>query len=339
MSAPPKASTSAPDHRSGFIALAGRPNVGKSTLLNRLLGQKIAIVSPKPQTTRNRITGIRTRPDAQIVYVDTPGLHSPSGKLGQFMAATAAQALEDVDGVVFVAEATEPSPALDGSALAALEGAGAPVLLALNKVDLVPDKRRLLPLLGAYAERFPFRELIPISATDGTGVDRLEAAILALLPAGPAFYPPDQLTDQPETFFAAETIREKLFLLTRQEVPYAAAVRVEELVEREGGRLSEAGSSRGRPARSAAVPRGPSKEDAPPLRLYIRAVIFVEQPSQKAIVIGQGGAMLKRIGQAARRELEAFFGVPVFLDLWVQVRKHWRRDAAALREFGYRLTS
>ena len=310
MSAPPPASTSSPDHRSGFVAIVGRPNVGKSTLLNRLLGQKIAIVSPKPQTTRNRITGIRSRPDSQIVYVDTPGLHPSRGKLGEFMAAIAAQALEEVDAVVFVTEATAGGVALDESALAALAEVEAPVLLALNKVDLVADKRRILPLLEAYAARYPFRELIPISASSGEGVDRVERAILALLPAGPAFYPPDQLTDQPETFFVAETIREQLFLLTHQEVPYAAAVRVEELVEREGGS-----------------------------RLYIRAVIFVEQPSQKAIVIGEGGAMLKRIGQAARRELEAFFGVPVYLDLWVQVRRHWRRNEAALREFGYRLTS
>jgi GTP-binding protein Era len=310
MSAPPPASTSSPDHRSGFVAIVGRPNVGKSTLLNRLLGQKIAIVSPKPQTTRNRITGIRSRPDSQIVYVDTPGLHPSRGKLGEFMAAIAAQALEEVDAVVFVTEATAGGVALDESALAALAEVEAPVLLALNKVDLVADKRRILPLLEAYAARYPFRELIPLSASRGEGVDRVERAILALLPAGPAFYPPDQLTDQPETFFVAETIREQLFLLTHQEVPYAAAVRVEELVEREGGS-----------------------------RLYIRAVIFVEQPSQKAIVIGEGGAMLKRIGQAARRELEAFFGVPVYLDLWVQVRRHWRRNEAALREFGYRLTS
>ena len=298
------------DHKSGFVAIVGRPNVGKSTLLNRLLGQKIAIVSPKPQTTRNRITGIRTRPDSQIVYVDTPGLHQPRGKLGEFMAATAARALEGVDAVVFVTEATAGGVALDEAALAALAEVEAPVLLALNKVDLVADKRRILPRLEAYAARYPFRELIPISASTGQSVDRLEAAILALLPAGPAFYPRDQLTDQPETFFVAETIREQLFLLTHQEVPYAAAVRVQELVEREGGN-----------------------------RLYIRAVIFVEQPSQKAIVIGEGGAMLKRIGQAARRELEAFFGVPVYLDLWVQVRRHWRRNEAALREFGYRLTS
>jgi GTPase len=288
----------------------GRPNVGKSTLLNHLLGQKVAIVSPRPQTTRNRITGIRTWPDAQVVYVDTPGLHAPRGKLGEFMAATIAQALEEVDGVVFVAEASESPGALNEPALAALGAVTAPVLLALNKIDLVADKRRLLPLIAAYTARVPFREVVPMSAATGEGVERLESAIRGLLPPGPAFYPPDQLTDQPETFYVAETVREKIFLLTRQEVPYATAVRVEELAERDGGR-----------------------------RLYARAVIFVEQPSQKAIVIGEGGAMLKRIGQAARRELEAFFGVPVFLELWVQVRRHWRRDEAALRELGYRLTS
>jgi GTP-binding protein Era len=310
MTAPPQPSTSPPDHRSGFVAIIGRPNVGKSTLLNRLLGQKVAIVSAKPETTRNRIIGIRTRSGTQVVYVDTPGLHPPRGQLGQFMAATVVQALEAVDGVVFVAEATEDPARLDDVALGALRAVEAPVLLALNKVDRVRDKGRLLPLLEAYATRYPFRELIPLSALNGTGVDRLEHAILGLLAPGPAFYPADRVTDQPETFFVAETIREKLFHATREEVPYASAVRVEELVER-----GAAG------------------------RLLIRAVIFVEQPSQKTIVVGAGGAMVKRIGQAARRELEAFFGVPVYLDLWVQVRKHWRRDAEALRELGYRLTS
>jgi GTPase len=297
-------------HRSGFVAIVGRPNVGKSTLLNRLLGQKVAIVSPKPQTTRNRIIGIRTRSDSQIVYVDTPGLHPAHGKLGAFMAATAAQALEEVDAVLFVTEARAGAVELDAGALGSLEAVTAPVLLVLNKVDLVPDKRRLLPLLQAYAARYAFRELFPISAGTGTGVDALAAAVLDLLPAGPAFYPADQLTDQPETFFVAETVREQLFLHTRQEIPYVAAVRVEELAEREHGG-----------------------------RLYVRAVIYVEQASQKAIVIGAAGSMLKRIGQAARRELEAFFGVPVYLALRVHVRREWRRNDAALRELGYRLTS
>jgi GTP-binding protein Era len=312
MSVPPPPSTSTPEHRSGFVSLVGRPNVGKSTLLNRLLGQKIAIVSPKPQTTRNRIRGVRTLADAQIVYVDTPGLHPPRGPLGRFMAAATAEALEGVDVVVFVADAAVGRPEADQAALTALgdAGAGPPVLLALNKIDLVRERARLLPLLDGYRERYPFQELIPLSAVRGDGVERLEAAVLARLRPGPAFYPAETVTDQPETFFVAETIREKLFLATRQEVPYASAVRVEEMADR-----------------SAAGP------------LYIRAVVFVEQPSQKAIVIGERGARLKHIGQGARRELEAFFGVRVYLDLWVQVRPDWRRDVRALGELGYQRTS
>jgi len=310
MSAPPERSTSAPESRAGFASLIGRPNVGKSTLFNRLLGQKLAIVSAKPQTTRNRIRGIRTRPEGQVVYVDTPGLHPPRGKLGRFLASTVTQALEEVDVVILVADAAAPVEPAAGETFQALRSVTAPVVLALNKVDLVPAKARLLPRLEAWATRHPFRALVPISAKNGTGVERLEAVTLELLPVGPALYPSDTVTDQPETFFVAETIREKLFLATRQEVPYACAVRVEELVE-----------------------RGP---DAP---LYIRGEIFVERDSQKAIVIGEGGAMLKRVGQAARRELEAFFGVRVFLDLRVRVRRDWRQDDRALRELGYQRTS
>jgi GTP-binding protein Era len=310
MSGPPAHSTLAPEHRAGFASLIGRPNVGKSTLFNRLLGQKLAIVSPKPQTTRNRIRGIRTRPEGQVIYVDTPGLHPPRGKLGRFLASTVTQALEEVDVVILVADALAPVDAKAAEAFQALQPVTAPVVLALNKVDLVPDKGRLLPRLEAYAARYPFRALVPISAKDGTGVDRLEAVTLEFLSVGPALYPADTVTDQPETFFVAETIREKLFLTMRQEVPYACAVRAEEIVE-----------------------RGP---DTP---LYIRGEIFVERPSQKAIVIGEGGAMLKRVGQAARRELEAFFGVRVFLDLRVRVRTDWRQDDRALRELGYQRTS
>jgi GTP-binding protein Era len=310
MSAPPEPSTSAPDHRAGFASLIGRPNVGKSTLFNRLLGQKLAIVTPKPQTTRNRIRGIRTRPAGQIIYVDTPGLHPPRGKLGRFLASTVKQALQEVDVVILVADATAPVDASTEEAFQALRSVTAPVVLALNKIDLVPAKTKLLPRLETYAARHPFRALVPISAKTGTGVDRLEAVALGLLPVGPALYPADTVTDQPETFFVAETIREKLFLAMRQEVPYACAVRAEEVVE-----------------------RGP---DAP---LYIRGEIFVERQSQKAIVIGEGGAMLKRVGQAARRELEAFFGVRVFLDLRVRVRRDWRQDDRALRELGFQRTS
>jgi GTP-binding protein Era len=310
MSVPPEHSTSSPEHRAGFASLIGRPNVGKSTLFNRLLGQKLAIISPKPQTTRNRIRGIRTRPEGQIVYVDTPGLHPPRGKLGQFLASTVKQALEEVDIVILVADATAPVESATGETFQALRTVAAPVVLALNKVDLVPDKSRLLPRLEAYAARHPFRALVPISAKTGAGVARLESAALELLPAGPALYPAETVTDQPETLFVAETVREKLFLAMRQEVPYACAVRVEEAVE-----------------------RGP---EAP---LYIRGEIFVERDSQKAIVIGEGGAMLKKVGQAARRELEAFFGVRVFLDLRVRVRRDWRENDRALRELGYQRTS
>jgi GTP-binding protein Era len=288
----------------------GRPNVGKSTLLNRLLGQKLAIVSAKPQTTRNRIRGIRTRPEGQIIYVDTPGLHPPRGKLGRFLASTVAQAMEDVDVVVLVGDAMAPVPPPAAAVFEVLRAVAAPVVLALNKIDLVPDKARLLPALDVYATRCPFRALVPISALDGTGVDRFEEVILGLLPTGPALYPPDTVTDQPETFFVAETIREKLFLVMRQEVPYACAVRVGELAERGA--------------------EGP---------LYIRGEIFVERASQKAIVIGEGGAALKRVGQAARKDLEAFFGVRVFLDLRVRVRRDWRQDDRVLRELGYQLTS
>jgi GTP-binding protein Era len=310
MSDLPAPSTSAPDHRAGFASLIGRPNVGKSTLLNRLLGQKLAIVSPKPQTTRNRIRGIRTQPAGQVVYVDTPGLHPPRGKLGRFMASTVAQAIEDVDVVVLVADATARVDPAGADVFQTLQSVTAPVVLALNKVDLVADKAALLPSLQAYADRYPFRALVPISASTGTGVARFDEVVLGLLPPGPPLYPADTVTDQPETFFVAETIREKLLLTLRQEVPYACAVRVEEITERGG--------------------------DAP---LYIRAEIFVERASQKAIVIGQAGSALKRIGQAARRELEAFFGIRVFLDLRVRVRRDWREDDRALRELGYQLTS
>jgi GTP-binding protein Era len=310
MSAPPQPSTSAPDHRAGFVCLIGRPNVGKSTLLNRLLGQKLAIVSPKPQTTRNRIRGIRTRPEGQIIYVDTPGLHPPRGKLGRLLASTVTQAMEDVDVVVLVGDATARVDPPAAGVFQALHAVTAPVVLALNKVDLVVDKTKLLPGLEAYAARYPFRALVPISARDGSGVDRFEEVILGLLPAGPPLYPPGTVTDQPETFFVAETIREKLLLTLRQEVPYACAVRVDEVTER--------GS------------------DGP---LYIQGEIFVERMSQKGIVIGEGGAALKRVGQAARTELEAFFGVRVYLDLRVRVRQDWRQDDRALRELGYQLTS
>ena len=298
-----------PPFRAGFASLVGRPNAGKSTLLNRLCGEKLAIVSPRPQTTRNRITGIKNLPGAQVVFVDTPGLHEPSGRLGQFMARTVERALEDVDVVCLVVDAAAGRGPNAGT-LELLERIQAPVFCCLNKADLVRPREGLLPLIATWQAAHRFREILPISATDGTNCDRLFDRIVETLPAHPAFFPTDTLTDQPETFYVAEVIREQIFHLTREEVPYATAVRVEELVERER-----------------------------PECIYIRASIFVEQESQKAILIGRGGSMLKRIGTAARRELEAFFGVKVFLQLSVAVRRAWRKDERALREFGFMLTS
>ena len=294
--------------RAGFVSLVGRPNSGKSTLLNRLVGEKLAIVSPRPQTTRNRITGIRNMPGAQIVFVDTPGLHAPTGKLGAFMRQTVERALEDVDLVCVVADVTEPRHP-DPEILEMLGRHRGPAYCVLNKTDRLRERARLLPLIDAWAVG-PFREIVPISALDGTNCDRLLRLIVEALPAHPAFFPPDATSDQPETFYVAEMIREKIFLLTHEEIPYAVAVRVEELTER-----------------------------AAPEALYIRATIFVERDSQKGILIGQAGSMLKRIGTAARRELEAFFGIKVYLALTVRVRPQWRKDDRALREFGFLRTS
>jgi GTPase len=295
--------------KSGFVSLLGRPNAGKSTLLNRLVGEKLAIVSPRPQTTRNRITGILHRPDAQVVFVDTPGLHAGGGKLGEFMLRTAQRAVEDVDVVCLVVDATDRSGP-DDLVLAPLRQYAGPTVCALNKVDLIRPKSALLPKLERWRAAHPFAELVPIAAVDGTNCDRLLDILVGALPEHPPFFPADATSDQPETFWVAEVVREQLFHFTHQEIPYAAAVRVEELTER-----------------------------AEPERLYIRATIFVEQDSQKGIVIGKGGAMLKRVGTEARRQLEAFFGIGVFLDLHVQVRRNWRKDDRALREFGFRLTS
>jgi GTPase len=295
--------------KAGFVSLLGKPNAGKSTLLNRLVGQKLAIVSPRPQTTRNRITGILQQPDAQIVFVDTPGLHTGGGKLGEFMLQTAQRAVEDVDVVCLVVDATERSGP-DDLVLAPLRKYGGVTVCVVNKIDLLRSRAALLPLLERWQAAYPFRELIPISATDGTNCDRLLEVMRAALPEHPPFFPTDATSDQPETFWVAEVVREQIFHFTHQDVPYATAVRVEELTER-----------------------------ADPERLYIRATIFVEQDSQKGILIGKGGGMLKRIGTQARRQLEAFFGIKVFLELHVQVRRNWRKDERALREFGFRLTS
>ena len=295
--------------RAGFVSLIGRPNAGKSTLLNRLVGEKLSIVSARPQTTRNRITGIKNLPHAQVIFVDTPGLHPAAGKLGHFMLTTARRSVEDVDVVCLVVDAPEGDDPGE-IVLDPLRRYAGPVFCVLNKVDRVRPKSRMLPLIETWQRGYAFAEIIPVSATEGTNCDRLLDLIVRRLPEHPPFFPLDATSDQPETFFVAEMIREKVFHLTREEVPYAVAVRVEELTERE------------RPA-----------------CIYARATIFVEQDSQKGILIGKGGAMLKQIGTAARRDLEAFFGIKVFLQSTVEVRRHWRRDERALREFGFRLTS
>ena len=295
--------------KSGFVALIGRPNAGKSTLLNRLVGEKLSIVSARPQTTRNRITGIRTTPDAQVIFVDTPGLHVGRGQLGEFMQRTAERAAEEVDCVCLVVDASAREDGND-VVLLPLQRFPGPVFCALNKVDRVRPKSRLLPIIERWRQAHVFTEILPISAADGTNCDRLLTLLTKALPEHPAFFPADATSDQPETFYVAEIVRERVFHLTREEVPYAVAVRVDDLVEQ-----------------------------TRPERLDIRATIFVEQDSQKGILIGKGGAMLKRIGVESRRELERFFGIQVFLGLTVDVRRNWRRDPQALREFGFRLTS
>ena len=295
--------------RAGFVSLVGRPNAGKSTLLNRLVGAKLAIVSPRPQTTRNRITGIRNLPGAQIVFVDTPGWQRSTGKLGQFMARTTERAVEEVDLTCLIVDATareHPDP----MALGLLHATRGPVFCVLNKTDRLRTKERVLPVLDAWRAAYAFRELVPISALAGVNCDRLLELIVTAMPEHPPLFPPEATSDQPETFWVAELVREKIFHLTRDEVPYAVAVRVNEFTER-----------------------------ARPERIDIRAIVFVEHDSQKGILIGRGGAMLKQIGMAARRDLEAFFGIQVFLGLTVQVRHNWRKDDRALREFGFLLTS
>ena len=299
--------------RSGFVSLVGRPNVGKSTLLNRLVGEKLAIVSPRPQTTRTRITGIRNRADAQIVFVDTPGVHPGGGRLGELMRQTAKRAVEDVDVVGLVVDAAAKSDAIGQTLpllLEPLRTYRGPVFCLLNKADLVRPRARMLPVIARAREAYPFQEILPTSAVDGTNCDRLVDLIVDVLPEHPPYFPLDVTTDQPETFYIAEVVREKIFQFTHEEVPYASAVQVPDVTER-----------------------------ASPPCLVMRATVFVEHASQRGILIGRGGAMLKRIGTAARRELEAFFGIKVYLELVVQVRHNWRTDERALRELGFLLTS
>ncbi len=292
--------------KSGFVSLIGRPNAGKSTLLNRLVGAKLAIVSDKPQTTRTRILGVRNYPDAQVVFLDTPGIHRPLHRMNVRMVDTAVETIREVDVLGLVVDASEPPGKGDRYVLELVSDAKAPVLLLLNKIDLL-KKTRLLPIIDRYAKEGSFAEIIPISAATGESVDRVERAIIDRLPEGEPLYPPDYLTDQPERFMAAEMIREKLLQLTRAEIPFSSAVVIDRFEEPTGG-------------------------PKPILRIY--ATIVVDRESQKPIVVGRGGEMIKRIGTGAREELERFFGTRVHLDLRVRVKEEWREDDQVLSDIG-----
>jgi len=291
--------------KSGFVALIGRPNAGKSTLLNRVVGEKIAIVSDKPQTTRNRIIGVRNYPDAQVVFVDTPGVHRPLHRLNVRMVDVALETLKEVDVVTAVVDATERPGGGDRFLMDLLGKISRPRVLALNKIDRLA-KETLLPLIERYAKEMAFADIVPVSALSGDNVDRLESVLLSHLPEGEPLYPADFLTDQPERFFVAEIVREQVLQHTRAELPFASAVLVDRFEE-------------------PAVPRGL-------LRLYCS--IVVERESQKPIVVGKGGSMIKAIGTAARQELERFFDTKVFLDLRVKVRSDWREDERVLDTLG-----
>jgi len=292
-------------YRAGYVSILGRPNVGKSTLLNALVGVKLAAVTAKPQTTRHRISGILTTPNAQFIFLDTPGIIEPRYRLQQRMVQTAFESAKDADVILYVMDASNAPHPADDAVLEKMPQTNAPMLLVLNKIDRIA-KPLLLPLIEEYSRRGLFEEFIPISARRQDGLDRLLETMTRYLPESPMLFPPDQMSELPERFFVAETIREKVFLKTRQEVPYASSVLIEEYIVEEGAS-----------------------------RIYIRATIFVERETQKAILIGSGGSMLKEIGQAARQEIEAFLSTRVFLDLWVRVRADWRNRDSALKELGY----
>lgn len=293
-------------YRSGFVALIGRPNVGKSTLMNYIVGHKIAIMSDKPQTTRNKIRAVYTSDEGQIVFLDTPGIHKPHSKLGEYLVKIAEDALNEVDLVLFLIDAEQGYGPGDQYIIDQLKRVKTPVFLVVNKIDRV-HPNDLLPLIDKYRKLYDFKEVVPISALQGNNISTLIRLILENLPEGPQYYPPDLVTDHPERFIIGELIREKVLLLTREEVPHSVAVVVEEVTLRE------------------------NKET-----VYIRAEIYTERPSQKAILIGKNGSLLKEIGRLAREEIERLLGNKVYLDLWVKVKEDWRNRDFLLRQFGYR---
>ena len=291
--------------KSGFVSLIGLPNAGKSTLLNALVGQKVAIVADKPQTTRTSIQGVFTSPEAQIVFIDTPGIHKADSPLNKRLMDTVRAALEERDLLLYLADAAHPAIEEDRRALGMVRKAGTPVVLALNKIDLVKEKARLLPLIDEYRRMYDFADYVPISAARGRGVEELRKIVVDRLPEGPAYFPENYVTDQPERFLAAELIREKVLAATRQEVPHSVAVMVDRW-----------------------------KETPEITRIY--ATIRVERDGQKAIVIGAKGAMLKKIGTLARQEMERLLGVKIYLDLHVRVQPGWREKAAFLNVLDWR---
>lgn len=291
--------------RSGFVAIIGRTNVGKSTFLNRILNQKVAIVSNKPQTTRNRIVGVYHGDQTQIVFLDTPGFHKPKHRLNEWMLKTTINTLEGIDAILYVVEPEQMIGPGDRYILDLLQKVETPVLLAINKIDLVP-REQLLPVIEMFSHAYTFAEIIPMSALTSDNVEDVLGTIIGYLPEGPQYYPEDMVTDQPEHFVVAELIREKAFISTREEIPYSLAVVVEHMRPREEGTL-----------------------------LDIEATIYVERDSQKGIIIGKSGSMLKRIGTQARKDIEMILGTRVYLNLWVKVRKKWRMDEQSLRMLGY----
>ena len=305
----------------GVVSLIGRPNAGKSTLLNRLVGTKVAIVSDKPQTTRNRILGVRNYPEAQVVYLDTPGIHRPLHRMNVRMVDTALQTIAEVDLVALVVDASQSFGSGDRYVLDRLRHAQQPLILVLNKVDLIV-KPRLLPMIESLSRQHSFAEIVPVSALTGENVDRLERTFIDHLTEGEPLYPPDYLTDQPERFIVAEMVREQVLARTHAELPFSTAVIVDRFEEPEvPGRGPRRGSRAGVPGSGL-------------MRLF--CTILVERDSQKPIVIGRGGAMIKQIGMAARQGLERFFDTRVFLDLRVKVRPGWREDERALDDLGLR---
>ncbi|MCR8850629.1 GTPase Era [Rossellomorea sp. SC111] len=296
---------SSTEYKSGFISIIGRPNVGKSTFLNRVIGQKIAIMSDKPQTTRNKVQGVYTTDDAQMIFIDTPGIHKPKHKLGDFMMKIAQNTLKEVDVILFMVNVEEGLGKGDHFIIEKLKGVKTPVYLILNKIDQIhPDA--LLPMIQQYNDLFPFAATVPISALEGNNVDQLLQVLKDQLPEGPQFYPADQITDHPERFIVSELIREKVLHLTREEIPHSIAVVIDKMERKEEKDLVD-----------------------------VIATIIVERDSQKGIVIGKQGSMLKEVGKRARVDIENLLGSKVYLELWVKVQKDWRNRSANLRDFGF----